>query len=103
MSRREEIYVRVIRRRESAVQGDRDMGRFSRILLVFIAGITADISFAQTASPPGGNSPSVVLITGSNRGIGLALATAYAQAGWEVIATCRDPARATGLDELARS
>ena len=44
---------------------------------------------------------SVVLITGSNRGIGLALSQAYAKAGWRVIATCRDPARATELQALA--
>ena len=44
---------------------------------------------------------SVVLITGANRGIGLALSQAYAKAGWRVIATCRDPDRATELQALA--
>ena len=34
---------------------------------------------------------STVLITGSNRGIGLALAQNYAEQGWNVIATCRKP------------
>src|SRR5262245_53944895 len=43
----------------------------------------------------------VVLITGSNRGIGLALTRAYAAKGWRVIATCRDPSRAAELNELA--
>lgn len=43
-----------------------------------------------------------VLISGSNRGIGLGLATHYAQAGWRVFATCRHPADATQLHELAR-
>ncbi len=41
-----------------------------------------------------------VLITGSNRGIGLAFAEHCADAGWRVIATCRDPARAEALGRL---
>ena len=43
-----------------------------------------------------------VLITGSNRGIGLAFAQRYAEQGWRVIATCRKPAEATELQALAR-
>ena len=42
-----------------------------------------------------------VLITGSNRGIGLELARQYADAGWNVVATCRSPARADALNEIA--
>ena len=38
-----------------------------------------------------------VLITGANRGLGLAFARQYRADGWEVIATCRDPARAPDL------
>lgn len=34
---------------------------------------------------------STVLITGANRGIGLALAQLYRQRGWDVIAVCRAP------------
>ena len=41
-----------------------------------------------------------VLITGASRGIGLALARAYAEDGWRVHAGCRRPAEAT---ELARA
>jgi NAD(P)-dependent dehydrogenase (short-subunit alcohol dehydrogenase family) len=52
------------------------------------------------------NSPAAetaaVLITGANRGIGLALATGYAAKGWRVIATCRDPSTASDLQTLAR-
>ncbi|MFO8044745.1 MAG: SDR family oxidoreductase [Halomonas sp.] len=33
--------------------------------------------------------PSTVLITGANRGVGLALASRYRDAGWEVIGVCR--------------
>lgn len=42
-----------------------------------------------------------VLITGANRGIGLALARQYAGDGWKVIATCRDPDRADDLSAIA--
>lgn len=45
---------------------------------------------------------SVALVTGSNRGIGLALVQELAAAGWKVIATCRDPADAAQLHELRR-
>ena len=44
--------------------------------------------------------PSTVVITGGNRGIGLGFATHYAEAGWRVIATCRDPAAAASLRRL---
>jgi NAD(P)-dependent dehydrogenase (short-subunit alcohol dehydrogenase family) len=42
-----------------------------------------------------------VLVTGSNRGIGLELVDQYARAGYEVIATCRDPDDATELRSVA--
>lgn len=38
-----------------------------------------------------------VLITGANRGIGLALARGYAAEGWRVHACCRDPDKAKDL------
>jgi NAD(P)-dependent dehydrogenase (short-subunit alcohol dehydrogenase family) len=38
-----------------------------------------------------------VLITGANRGIGLEFARQYADDGWRVIATCREPSRAAAL------
>lgn len=44
-----------------------------------------------------------VLITGANRGIGLELCRQYLTAGWEVIATCRDPDAATELRALTES
>ncbi|WP_439366087.1 SDR family oxidoreductase [Bradyrhizobium sp. DASA03005] len=44
-----------------------------------------------------------VLITGANRGIGLALARQYAADGAEVIACCRDPSTAVELKELVAS
>ena len=44
-----------------------------------------------------------VLITGSSRGIGLELARNYAERGWTVIATCRNPAKALDLQAIRKS
>lgn len=44
-----------------------------------------------------------VLITGANRGVGLGLAKEYAADGAEVIACCREPAKAEALKKLAAS
>ncbi len=46
------------------------------------------------------NQPTV-LITGANRGLGLAFTEQYAARGWNVLATCRDVAAATDLHQLA--
>jgi len=42
-----------------------------------------------------------VLVTGTNRGIGLELVRQYAADGWSVIACCRDPELADALTPLA--
>lgn len=57
-------------------------------------------AFAEQEMPTEPAAP-VVLITGSNRGIGLALTLLYASRGWQVIATCRDPDHAADLKTLA--
>jgi len=44
-----------------------------------------------------------ILITGANRGIGLALSHQFAKHGWTVLACCRRPEAATELIELART
>jgi len=44
-----------------------------------------------------------ILITGSNRGIGLELVKQYADDNWRVFACCRSPEKATALQEAARS
>ncbi len=45
---------------------------------------------------------SSVLITGANRGVGLALTLTYLGRGWDVIATARQPEAAADLARLAR-
>jgi NAD(P)-dependent dehydrogenase (short-subunit alcohol dehydrogenase family) len=44
-----------------------------------------------------------ILITGANRGIGLEFVRQYAEAGWQIVATCRDPAAAAELRSLAEA
>lgn len=55
---------------------------------------TAIVTAAEVSKP-------TVLITGSSRGIGFALAEQYAAQGWGVIATARNPAGASRLQSLA--
>lgn len=42
-----------------------------------------------------------ILITGANRGLGLAFAKQYAAAGWRVYAGCRAPDDAATLNAVA--
>ncbi len=44
---------------------------------------------------------STILITGANRGIGLALTEQFAADGWQVLACCRNPAAAEQLQALS--
>lgn len=47
--------------------------------------------------------PGTILITGCNRGIGLEVTRQFAEDGWQVIATCRNPSAAWELSELAEA
>ena len=47
-------------------------------------------------------SAETVLITGSNRGMGLEFVKQYADLGWDVIATSRTPGDDVELQELAK-
>jgi len=42
-----------------------------------------------------------VLITGSNQGIGFAFVKAFEKKGWNIIATCRTPSKASDLQSIA--
>ncbi|MGI9290100.1 MAG: SDR family oxidoreductase [Gammaproteobacteria bacterium] len=66
---------------------------------VFLSLLVCLISFQAWAE----SSVGTVLITGSNRGIGLEFVRQYAADGWEVIATCRTPEKAAALQKLAES
>ncbi|MDP6674768.1 MAG: SDR family oxidoreductase [Gammaproteobacteria bacterium] len=63
---------------------------FLLCLLTAAPGLASDAATAPT-----------VLITGSNRGIGLEFARQYAALGWQVIATCRTPDSADQLQHIA--
>jgi len=62
------------------------------LLLLLVAGVG---QAAERASP-------TVLITGASRGIGFELARQYADRGWAVIATARNPGKSDALQALAR-
>jgi NAD(P)-dependent dehydrogenase (short-subunit alcohol dehydrogenase family) len=77
---------------------------FARSCLALLLTLAAGLALAANGEPirlADAASPTI-LITGANRGIGLALARDYAQAGWNVIATARNPADAKDLRKLAR-
>ncbi len=59
------------------------------------------VQAAAPAPTEGKSAAPVVLITGSDRGIGFALTQEFASRGWKIIATCRDPGRANQLQEFA--
>lgn len=73
------------------------MGQNRRLflLLVSLVACSGAMSANFDADAP------TALITGSNRGLGLEFARQYATRGWNVIATCRNPAAADALRELA--
>jgi NAD(P)-dependent dehydrogenase (short-subunit alcohol dehydrogenase family) len=72
------------------------VGRITLILISLLSLPQAALAEFASGSP-------TVLITGSNRGLGLEFTQQYAAADWNVIATCRDPATATELQALANA
>jgi len=70
--------------------------------VILIAGLVSVPAVqAADAAAFGKDYVPTVLITGSNRGIGLEFVKEYAQRGWHVIATARKPAGADDLNALA--
>jgi NAD(P)-dependent dehydrogenase (short-subunit alcohol dehydrogenase family) len=69
-------------------------GLLATLLILFITSHTASAAFPDPEQP-------TVLITGANASHGLAFSEEYAKLGWNVIATCRTPAKAERLNALA--
>lgn len=67
-------------------------------LMFVLVSVVVPVVAAATEFP---NDKPTVLITGANASHGLAFANDYAELGWNVIATCRDPDNADRLKALA--
>jgi NAD(P)-dependent dehydrogenase (short-subunit alcohol dehydrogenase family) len=72
-----------------------------RLLPQILAAVCIMNSFPVSAQNSPGTGPTV-LVTGSNRGIGLEFVRQYAALDWNVIATCRHPDKADALREIAQ-
>lgn len=76
-------------------------GKFTRRrIMAWAAGGGAAGILSMTGVAAQEEQTGTVLITGSNRGIGLRLARIYAERGWTVVATCRRPEAADDLKTL---
>jgi NAD(P)-dependent dehydrogenase (short-subunit alcohol dehydrogenase family) len=71
------------------------MNSFLKLVSVLLLGFFSVLSVDNLAA----DSKGTVFITGANRGIGLALARNFADAGFNVIGTARQPEQATELKE----
>ncbi len=74
---------------------------FHRFLLPILAVVCVMNGASISAAESSGAATPTVLVTGSNRGIGLEFIRQYAALGWQVIATCRHPDQADALQEIA--
>lgn len=75
---------------------------FTRTLLTVVSIAWAVAGTVVAQQPPARAAASgTVLITGSNRGLGLEFTKQYAARGWKVIATARNPESATELKAIA--
>ncbi len=68
--------------------------------LVILSTLVAPINMTAMTAHAQNNDPTV-LVTGSSKGHGLAFVNDYADRGWTVIATCRNPSQADRLQSLA--
>jgi NAD(P)-dependent dehydrogenase (short-subunit alcohol dehydrogenase family) len=74
--------------------------RFNLFRIIVISILSTTLSFSVHAEDA---VPGTVLITGANRGIGFEFVQQYAELGWNVIATCRNPDGADELNKLAKA
>jgi NAD(P)-dependent dehydrogenase (short-subunit alcohol dehydrogenase family) len=79
----------------------RFLTRFLALMLVLAPALHVAPAAAEPAKPGEPGYIPTVIVTGANRGIGLALARQYLALGYRVIATARKPAEATDLNTLA--
>ena len=75
--------------------------KYRLLLLLGLSWLISASAAEVTAVTEPTPNPGTALITGSDRGIGLALTREFVSRGWQVIATCRDPEKATDLKSLA--
>jgi|APSaa5957512535_1039671.scaffolds.fasta_scaffold02751_11 NAD(P)-dependent dehydrogenase (short-subunit alcohol dehydrogenase family) len=97
------IYLECIYKKEKIMIG-RYVATILNITLVLILisiGNSSALADGHNNQRFDANKPTV-FITGSNRGIGLALVKNYAARGWNVIATCRSPSKAENLMSLRK-
>ena len=85
---------------------DPDRREFVASAAGLIAGMMACGSLTAAESgieplPAPTKQKTTVLITGANRGLGYEFTRQYAELGWRIIATCRNPGKAAQLNELA--
>ncbi len=73
-----------------------------RIAQVFVVTVLMTVVTGIASPGQAWAQQSTVLVTGSNRGIGLEFVRQYAAKGWFVIATTRRPVQADRLQQLAR-
>jgi len=74
---------------------------FLSAVVILLTIIAAGVGSPGQAFAEDADLAPTVLITGSNRGIGFEFVRQYAAKGWNVIATCRTPAKADRLNALA--
>lgn len=74
--------------------------RVNRTVTILICIIT--LSVISSAASAAVDELRTVLITGANRGIGYEFVKQYADKGWHVIATCRNPDSADALNAFAK-
>jgi NAD(P)-dependent dehydrogenase (short-subunit alcohol dehydrogenase family) len=81
---------------------NRGIERVIRSLMIVALLVTSQASFGSEANSEEATDQQqqTVLITGANRGIGLALATHFHQHGYKVIATARKPTKALELNKV---